>query len=100
MLNKQKHKLLLVQILKNIYSDVEISSLLGLKGGTCAYFFYNLPRFSVDLDFDLIVPNKKNKEIIFKKIENILKEFGKIKEKRIKRWTIFFFCLMLMKSKI
>ena len=44
------------QILKDIYTDVSISPLLGLKGGTCAYFFYGLPRFSVDLDFDLQKP--------------------------------------------
>ena len=41
-------------ILKDIYADITINSLLGFKGGTCAYFFYNLPRFSVDLDFDLL----------------------------------------------
>jgi predicted nucleotidyltransferase component of viral defense system len=27
--------------------------LLGFKGGTALYFFYGLPRFSVDCDFDL-----------------------------------------------
>ncbi len=90
MLNREKHQLIMVQILKSIYSDVEISSLLGFKGGTCAYFFYNLPRFSVDLDFDLIEASEPNKELVFKKIENILKEFGIIKEKCIERWTIFF----------
>lgn len=90
MLNKEKHQLLMTQILKEIYSDIEISSSFGFKGGTCAYFFYNLPRFSVDLDFDLIESNQANKQLIFNKIENILKKFGVIKEKRIKRWTIFF----------
>lgn len=90
MLNKEKHQLLMTQILKEIYSDIEISSLLGLKGGTGAYFFHNLPRFSVDLDFDLIESNQKNKQLVFNKIENILKKFGTIKEKQIKKWTIFF----------
>ena len=41
------------RILKDVYTDVSIAPLLGFKGGTCAYFFYGLPRFSVDLDFDL-----------------------------------------------
>ena len=49
------------QILKDIYTDASISSLLGFKGGTCVYLFYNLPRFSVDLDFDLLTINEKNK---------------------------------------
>ena len=90
MLNKAKHQLLMTQILKEIYSDIEISSTLGFKGGTCAYFFYHLPRFSVDLDFDLIQPKLADKQAVFDKIENILKKFGTIKEQQIKRWTIFF----------
>jgi predicted nucleotidyltransferase component of viral defense system len=28
----------------------------AFKGGTCAAFFYNLPRFSFDLDFDILRP--------------------------------------------
>lgn len=79
----------MARILKDIYGDVEISSSLGFKGGTAAYFFHNLPRFSVDLDFDLL-NSSSDKELIFSKIENILKKYGTIKEKRIKRWTIFF----------
>ena len=71
MLNKAKHQLLMTQILKEIYSDIEISSTLGFKGGTCAYFFYHLPRFSVDLDFDLIQPKLADKQAVFDKIENI-----------------------------
>ncbi|PIZ76423.1 hypothetical protein COY05_01425 [Candidatus Peregrinibacteria bacterium CG_4_10_14_0_2_um_filter_38_24] len=65
MLNKEKHQLIMGQILRDIYSDTEISSLLGFKGGTCAYFFYNLPRFSVDLDFDLLKQDLILKEKIF-----------------------------------
>ena len=93
MLNKEKHQLIMVRILKDIYSDVEISSLLGFKGGTAAYLFYDLSRFSVDLDFDLInnaEDLEKIKKLIFYKIEIILRKYGEVKEKRIKRWTIFF----------
>ena len=79
----------MARILKDIYSDVEISSLLGFKGGTAAYFFYNLPRFSVDLDFDLL-GDSSGKKIVFSKVEDVLKKYGTIKEKRVKRWTIFF----------
>ncbi|MEA2088254.1 MAG: nucleotidyl transferase AbiEii/AbiGii toxin family protein [Patescibacteria group bacterium] len=93
MLNKEKHQLIMTRILKDIYSDVEISSFLGFKGGTAACLFYNLPRFSVDLDFDLINnfrDSTKIKNPVFLKVENILKKYGTIKEKQIKRWTIFF----------
>lgn len=46
-----KHKFFMMQVLKDIYSDRELASCLGFKGGTALMFFYNLPRFSVDLDF-------------------------------------------------
>lgn len=50
MLNKEKHQLVMAQILKDIYSDIALASLLGFKGGTAANIFYGSPRFSVDLD--------------------------------------------------
>ena len=89
MLNREKHQLIMGQILKDIYTDVSISPLLGLKGGTCAYFFYNLPRFSVDLDFDLLVVSEKNKQLVFEKIVALLSKYGQIKDQYIKRFTIF-----------
>lgn len=89
MLNREKHQLIMGRILKDIYSDIEISSLLGFKGGTCAYFFYDLPRFSVDLDFDLLELSPENQKLVFKKVVNILKKYGELKDQRIKRYTIF-----------
>lgn len=88
MVDITKHRTLLIQILKDIYSDITISSLLGFKGGTACYLFYELPRFSVDLDFDFI----GNTDIapVFEKIGKFLKEYGKIKEQYIKKNTIFF----------
>lgn len=77
------------QILKDIYTDVSISPLLGFKGGTCAYFFYNLPRFSVDLDFDLLVVSEENQKLVFEKIVAILSKYGQIKDRHIKRFTVF-----------
>ncbi|PIR78591.1 MAG: hypothetical protein COU28_00860 [Candidatus Magasanikbacteria bacterium CG10_big_fil_rev_8_21_14_0_10_36_16] len=90
MLNKEKHQLVMGQILRDIYSDTSISSLLGFKGGTCAYFFYNLPRFSVDLDFDLFQNDEDTQNIIYEKIDNLLGAYGEIKDSYIKRNTIFF----------
>jgi len=55
-----KHKYYLVRILKDIYSDIELANCLGFKGGTALMFFYGLPRFSVDLDFNLIVAEKED----------------------------------------
>ena len=77
------------QILKDIYTDVSIASMIGFKGGSAAYFFYGLPRFSVDLDFDLLTIDKKSRQIVFKKIKVILKQYGIIKDSYIKRFTIF-----------
>lgn len=88
MLNKEKHQLIMGQILKDIYTDVSISPLLGFKGGTCAYFFYNLPRFSVDLDFDLLEVTGENQKMIFEKVVAILSKYGEIKDQYIKRFTI------------
>ncbi len=90
MLNREKHQLIMGQILKDIYTDVEISSLVGFKGGTCAYFFYQLPRFSVDLDFDLLSEREEDKKIVFGKIGSILKKYGSVKDLYIKRFTIYF----------
>lgn len=90
MLNKEKHQLIMGQILKDIYADVSIAPLVGFKGGTCAYFFYDLPRFSVDLDFDLFSTNERIHQQIFEKINRILEHYGTIKDSYLKRYTIFF----------
>lgn len=78
------------QILKDIYGDISISPLLGFKGGTSAFFFYNLPRFSIDLDFDLLLPTEENKKLVFEKVKAIIEKYGAIKDNYIKRNTIFF----------
>lgn len=88
MLDTNKHRTLLLQILKEIYSDTSLGPLLGFKGGTAVYLFYDLKRFSVDLDFDLLDGEKE--DFVFKKIEEIINSFGEIKEKYIKRDTLFF----------
>lgn len=88
MLDIQRHKMILMQILKDIYSDISIASLLGFKGGTACFLFYGLPRFSVDLDFDLL--DLKKEEEVFRKIENITGQYGEIKEKYRKTNTLFY----------
>ena len=85
-----------IRILKDIYSNANIGPYLGFKGGTAAYLFYDLGRFSVDLDFDLLDKTKEN--TIFEELQNILKEYGAIKEARKKRFNLFF--LLSYKDKI
>jgi predicted nucleotidyltransferase component of viral defense system len=82
MLDINRHKLFLIQILKDIYADVEVAPSLGFKGGTAMMFFYELPRFSVDLDFNLITPEKQ--DVVFKRVRSILMKYGKISDEAIK----------------
>jgi len=78
-----KHKNILLQILKDIYSDTSIAPHLGFKGGTAAMMFYDLPRHSVDLDFDLLDETKEKE--VFEKIHHILGTYGKITESYIQK---------------
>jgi len=64
----------MLQILKEIYSDIELANYLGFKGGTALMFFYDLPRFSIDLDFNLIDAGKE--EIVYNKVRKILLRYG------------------------
>lgn len=89
-LNSDKHKGVMTQILKDIYSDVSISSLLGFKGGTAALLFYGLPRFSVDLDFDLLHDSDENRGLVFSRVRQIVERYGEIKDEQQKLATLFF----------
>jgi predicted nucleotidyltransferase component of viral defense system len=84
------HKTILFQILKAIYSDTGIAPFLGFKGGTAAFMFYGLDRFSVDLDFDLLDDTKEDD--VFKRVISIIKRYGTLKESRKKRFSLF--CLL------
>lgn len=88
MLNTTKHRNILFQILKDIAGDLEISPVLGFKGGTAALFFYGLNRFSVDLDFDLL--DESQEDIIFNKVKEIVSHYGIVKEARKKRFNLVF----------
>lgn len=54
MIDIQIHRRILLNILKDIFVHKNLAAILGFKGGTCLYFFYELPRFSTDLDFNLV----------------------------------------------
>lgn len=82
MVNINKHKFFLTQILKDIYSDIELANCLGFKGGTALMFFYGLPRFSVDLDFNLLDSAKE--KTVYEKVRKILLKYGKIFDEAMK----------------
>ena len=82
-----RHRTILFQILKDIYSDSEISPYLGFKGGTAAVMFYGLKRFSVDLDFDLLDPEKL--DTIFSGVTRHVSNYGMIKLSQKKRFNLF-----------
>jgi predicted nucleotidyltransferase component of viral defense system len=81
-----KHKNILLQILKDIYTDTSIAPFLGFKGGTAAFMFYDLPRNSVDLDFDLLDDTKEQE--VFEKIQKIIAHYGQVTESYIKRFNL------------
>ncbi len=85
-LDYPKHKNILLQILKDIFSDKSIGPFLGFKGGTVANMFYGVDRSSVDIDLDLLDESKEQE--IFEKIQKIAAGYGKIVESQIKRFNL------------
>lgn len=86
MLDREKHQNLLTQIFSDIYSRVSLAPLLGFKGGTALYFFHQLSRFSVDLDFDLL--DLDQSELVIKELGDLLSKYGDIKNLLNKRLSI------------
>lgn len=84
MLDITEHKKQLITLFLNILDNRELSTSLGFKGGTALYLFYNLDRFSTDLDFNLI-GDVLNADEMSKEIEKSLE----IKEFREKRYIYF-----------
>jgi predicted nucleotidyltransferase component of viral defense system len=79
-LETSTHRNILLSILKDISSDSIMGSSLGFKGGTAAYLFYDLPRFSVDLDFDLL--DKNHEQYVFQNVKEIIEKYGYVKQTR------------------
>ena len=87
MLDIAEHKKQLLTVFLDILNNRNLASTLGFKGGTALYLFYNLDRFSTDLDFNL-VDKKFNIDEMTLEIEKNLK----LIEYREKRYTDFWLC--------
>ncbi len=92
-----QHKNILIRILKDIFTNPSIGPFLGFKGGTAALLFYELNRFSVDLDFDLLDQNQET--IVFNQIKTILEHYGILKQVQKKRYSLFFLLSYTQKIK-
>ena len=86
MLSKQKHEQILKNILKDIYTSSNLQARLVFKGGTCLYMFYDLDRFSVDLDFNVISSDFDDKQIT-----DILTKYLSLTDKFQKHFTWLWF---------
>ena len=86
MVDISKHKFFLLQVLKDIYSEPSLASLLGFKGGTALMMFHNLPRFSVDLDFNLLESSKTTS--VYENIRTILANHGSIRDEAVKHYGL------------
>lgn len=92
MLNLDKHKVSMFRLLTDMLRDPYLAAVFGFKGGTACYFFHGLPRFSVDLDFDIIASAGADAvQRVFGIIEKVVEASGfQIKDKNIKLNTVFF----------
>ena len=81
-MNNDKHKLYMLRILKDVFNDPELSQILAFKGGTSLMFFYQLPRFSVDLDFNIL--DITQKDMAYQKMREIALKYGRIADEQLK----------------
>jgi predicted nucleotidyltransferase component of viral defense system len=84
MLEKDRHQLVLKQLLRGIFSDNELSAQLVFKGGTALMLFFGLNRFSTDLDFDM---RETVTDIDFKRLNEVAASQLSIRDFAIKENT-------------
>jgi hypothetical protein len=84
MFNINTHRFILAQILRDIFLDFDLAPWLGFKGGTALMFFYHLPRFSVDLDFNMLEGGRE--KAVFEKLKVLLSKYGSIHDSAIKHF--------------
>lgn len=74
--NNDLHHSIIFQIVNDVFHS-ELKNDVAFKGGTLCYFLYNLPRFSVDLDFDYF-GKEKDLTSVKEITKQILLKYGKI----------------------
>ena len=77
-----RHRYFMMQVLLAIFRDKELSVQLAFKGGTSLLLFHQLPRFSTDLDFNLL--DETQAAEVFRKVRHILLKYGKIDDEALK----------------
>ena len=77
-----KHRYYMSQVLLAIFRDKALCNLLAFKGGTSLLMFHNLPRFSTDLDFNLL--DNTQTEFVFHRLHQLLLKFGTIDDEAMK----------------
>ena len=88
MLDQARHEIILKNILRDIYQHPNLQAQLAFKGGTCLYLFYDLPRFSTDLDFSLIA-EVLDSQFEPSNLEEIISRYLNVREYTDKRFTWF-----------
>ena len=85
-----RHRAVLSRLLKDIVTDSELKNRLGFKGGTSLFLLENLPRFSTDLDFDLIEADPAEQKLneIDTVLKRIMQKHGELRDEKIKRDTV------------
>lgn len=83
--DKNLHRRYLISLLSEISKTVPEK--IAFKGGSCAMLFYDLPRFSFDLDFDILNPLDK-KEI--DGVLGVLSRQGIVLDAHDKENTLFY----------
>lgn len=79
MINQETHRRILYQLIKDIFT-LPYAKHIAFKWWTACYFFYELDRFSTDIDLDIIqLPEWIN---IYDDIAMLAKNYGIVKEKR------------------
>lgn len=81
-MNTEQHKLVMFRLLRDIFEDKELSELVAFKGGTALMFFHALPRFSVDLDFNIL--DASQKVLVYEKMRALALRYGTIKDEEMK----------------
>ena len=81
-MDTNKHRYYMMQVLLAIFRHPQLSQLLAFKGGTSLMMFYNLSRFSTDLDFNLLDASKM--EYVYNELHNLLLKFGTIDDEAMK----------------